>query len=158
MMLAAAVMVVGSILKGVGEMQANKQNALNAKAEGESAMKSAEAEQSRQHTINQAKLGEMRADAGAQGSTFEGSPMLAYLDSVKNAALGEQDILYRGQVAKFGKKMEAGMYSRQASSALFSGIMGGASSAASAYAGGAFGGGAGAAGGSSLGSSLLTSK
>jgi len=126
-----------SILQGVAGMRANQQNARFAESEADSAIAASKEDAQRQRQINIAKLGEFRAQAGAQGSTFEGSPMLVYLNNVKNAALDEQDLLYKGKLQAFGKRQEAKIYDQQAGSSLFGGI-------------------AGAAG--SLGSTLLTSK
>jgi hypothetical protein len=154
MMAIPIVMAAMAVMQGVAQMQAQKQNALNTKAEGEAAMNTANAEAGRQKRIDDAKLGQMRADIGAQGSEFEGSPMLAYLDSVKNAALGQEDLRYKGQLGQFEKGMEAKNYERAASSALWGGVMNGVSKLVGGYMGGGMGGGM----GGSLGSSLLTSN
>lgn len=145
-----------AIMKGVAEMQAQKQNALNAKAEGEAAMQSAKAESDRQKRIDDAQLGEMKANAGAQGSEFAGSPMLVYLDSIKNATLHEQDIIYnKGTIPKFEAKMQADQYRRQGNMAMFNAGMSAVSSLVGGMAGGAGGmmGGA-AAGAGTAGSSM----
>jgi len=114
-----------SVLQGLSGSAANRSNAGAALYEGRQAMATAEAEANRERRLNQARLGSIRAAAGAQGTTFEGSPMLAYLDSVKNAALNEQDILYGGQLKQASKKIEADVYKRQAGGSLLAGVAGG---------------------------------
>lgn len=111
-----------SVLGGISGMQAGRQNAAYATAEGKQDVLNSQAEANRAHRENALKLSSIRATIGAQGSTDEGSPMLAYLDSVKNASLDEQDILFSGKLKQRSKKYEADIYRRGASMSLLGGF------------------------------------
>jgi hypothetical protein len=131
----AAVKAVGSIMQGVGEMQADRQNATNAIAEGHQAMATSEAEATRVRRQVAAQQGTLRAEAGAQGTTFAGSPMEVYTENAAQGELMAQDRIYQGRLVKRSKKMEANMYQRKAQGALLGGIFGALGAGASAFGG-----------------------
>lgn len=129
---AAAIQAVGSIMQGVASMQANRQNAAFATAEGKQAVATGDAEARRVRAQVAQQQATLRASAGAQGTTFTGSPMEVYLENAKQGEIMAQDRSYQGQLIKRSKKMEANIYKRQAGSALMGGLFG----AAGAVAGG----------------------
>jgi len=55
-------------------------------------------------------LGSIIATAGAQGTTFEGSPMLSYLESVKEAELEALQARHTGNLKATGLKAEARLH------------------------------------------------
>lgn len=128
---AAAIQAVGSIVQGIGEMQTQRQNAANATAEGKQAVVTGEAEARRVRAQVAAQQGELRAGAGAQGTTFTGSPMEVYLENAKQGEIMAQDRSYQGQLIKRTKKMEANLYIRKATGAMVGGLFGAAGAAAS---------------------------
>lgn len=117
----AAVAAAGAVAQGVASSKAEKQNAFNAETEAEQSRLTAGAEADRAKRENQLRLGQIRTQFGSQGTTFEGSPMLAYLENVKNAELEQQDIKYSGQLKSRSKLMEAAIYKRRSDMELFGG-------------------------------------
>lgn len=133
---AMGISAVSSVLGGVSALQAGRQSAYNAEAEGRQAQLTAAAEATRQRRINEAQHGAFRAAVGASGSTFEGSPMMAYLENVKQGELNAQDHLYAGQLKRRSYNMQADLYRREGKNALYSGVLGGAGIAAKYFGGG----------------------
>ena len=138
---AMAIMAVGSIMKGVAEMQANRQNAAFANAEGKQALVTGEAEAARVRKQVAATQGTLMASAGAQGTTLEGSPIDVYIDNALQGEMMAQDKIYEGKLIKRSKSYQANLYKRQAGAAMLGGLFQAGSSAASAYGGGGGGGG-----------------
>ena len=118
----AAVSAAMAVASGVSQHKAQKQQALNAEAAAEQEMLTGKAESARVARINQAKQAEMRAAAGAQGTTLSGSPMEVYLENAKQAALEEADPIYGSNIRAKGLKQSASLYNRAATSSLVSGI------------------------------------
>lgn len=110
-----------SLLGGVAQFQAGRQNAAYSEADAKQAKLTAAAEASRQRRIVNAQLAEFRAGVGAQGTTFEGSPMLAYLENVKHGELEVQDKLYAGKLKSRSLKEQADIYRRQGTMGLLAG-------------------------------------
>lgn len=117
----AAIAAATAVAGGVAASKAATQNKLNAESEAEQALLTGQAEADRTRRENNQRLSIIRAELGAQGTSFEGSPMLAYLDNVKNAELQAQDALYAGQIGSRSKRMEAGIHKREAAGALLAG-------------------------------------
>jgi hypothetical protein len=115
-----------SVLQGVAGLQAGRQSAAYAEADAEQAKLTAAAEATRQRRITAAQLGEYRAQVGAQGTTFEGSPMLAYLENVKEGEMQALDKLYAGQLKSRSLKEEANIYRRRGTLDLLGGVAQGA--------------------------------
>ena len=111
-----------SLLSGIGGMQAGNANAAIAKAEGNQALAAGRAEANRIRARNAATQSTFMAGAGAQGTTFEGSPMLAYLENAKQGELEAQDALYSGRIKASSLKMQADIYKRQGTSSLIGGL------------------------------------
>jgi hypothetical protein len=118
------VSALGSLGQGVAGYRAAQQNELNARTEATAANLQATEEASRQRRISRAQLGELKAQAGAQGTTFSGSPMEVYLESVKQAELDAQTTLYGGRMKALGLNQQAEAYKRQGAGSLFGGILG----------------------------------
>jgi hypothetical protein len=131
----AAIKAVGSILQGVGEMKAHKQNALNAEAEGEQAVATSGAEAMRIRRQVAGEQASLIAGAGAQGTTFAGSPMEVYTENALQGETMAQDRIYGGRLVNRSKRMEAQMSRRKASGAMLGGIFGALGAGASAWAG-----------------------
>ena len=117
-----------SLIQGIAGYSSAKENEKRAKAEGRAAIATGEAEKARQQRINLAKEASFEAGVSTQGTTFEGSPMLAYLENVKQGALEAQDFSYRGQLTNYYKGFEARDYNSRA----WASLLGGAAGAASA--------------------------
>lgn len=143
----AAIKAVGSIMQGVSQMQAEKQNALTAKAEGYQALATGEEEATRIRRQVATQQATLRAGAGAQGTTFAGSPMEVYAQNAAQGELMARDPLYKSQLVFQAKKMEAREARRRATGALVGGIFGALGAGASAM--GSMGGGSSGGGGSS---------
>ena len=109
-------------MQGLAGFSASKQNAANASAEAGQEMLAARGEAANLRRQNEYKLSEYRAGVGAQGTTFEGSPMMAYLENVKQGELEVQNALFGGKLRARSKNMEADMYSAQAWSSLIGGF------------------------------------
>ncbi len=133
---ALVIQAVGSITKGVAEMQAERQNAAFATAEGKQALVTGEAEASRIRRQVAAQQGQLKAGAGAQGTTFEGSPMEVYQANALQGEVEARDPLFKAALIKRSKDFEAGMYKRKAGAALLGGLFQAGGSAASAYGAG----------------------
>jgi hypothetical protein len=95
-------MAGSSLLQGVAGLQAGEANANAMTAAARQSLAAGAANKTLSGMRSRAQLGEMKAQMGAQGSTFSGSPMLVYLDSVKNAALEDENAYYQGQLKASG--------------------------------------------------------
>lgn len=133
---AFVIQAVGSIMKGVSEMQANRQNAAFATAEGKQAVVTGEAEASRVRRQVAATQGQLRAQAGAQGTTFQGSPMEVYINNALEGEIQARDKIYEGKLIQRSKQYQANLYKRQAGAALMGGLFQAGGAAASAYGAG----------------------
>lgn len=111
-----------AVMQGVAGMRANQQNAANASAEAGQELLTSKAEADRIRRQNAFTLSEFRAGVGAQGTTFEGSPMMAYLENVKQGELEVQDALFGGKIRSRSRRMEADIFSKQAPWALIGGV------------------------------------
>ena len=118
----AAISAAMSVASGISQSQAAKQQSLNAEAAAEQEQITGQAESARIARINQAKQAELRANAGAQGTSFSGSPMEVYLENAKQAALEEADPLYGAATRSNALKQSASLYNRSATTKLVSGI------------------------------------
>jgi len=119
---AQGIQAIGSIMQGVASMQANRQNAANAMAEGKQAVATGDAEANRVRAQVAQQQATLRAGAGAQNTTMEGSPMEVYIENAKQGEIMAQDRSYQGQLVKRSKKMEANIYKRQAGAAMLGGL------------------------------------
>lgn len=117
-----------SLLGGVSKLTTGIGQAQAATLEGQQAMQVATEEAARSRYQSRFQLGAIRAQAGAQGTTFEGSPMASYLESAKQAELQAQDILYGGTLKKQQKTFEAELYRRGGYAGLLTGVAGAAGS------------------------------
>jgi len=122
------VSALGALGQGIAGYRAAQQNELNARTEATAANLQATEEANRERRISRAKLGEIRAQAGAQGTTLSGSQMEVYLESVKQAELDAQTTLYGGRMKALGLNQQAEAYKRQGAASLFGGIAGAAGS------------------------------
>ncbi len=145
-----------SVLSGVAGFQNQRAQAAYYKMQGNQAMAVANEEASRSRYQSKFQLGAIRAQAGAQGTTFAGSPMTSYLESAKQAELQAQDIIYGGFLKKQQANYQAKLAQRSGLQSLFGGIAGGVGSLATSFAGG-FGAGSAGTGGGNVYSSLLSS-
>lgn len=108
-MILAGLSVASTFAQGLSSMMAGNQNSAFAKAESEQERMVARQASARLRQQNNYKLSEFRAGVGAQGTTFEGSPMLAYLENVKQSELEVQDVLKGGRLRARSKLFEADM-------------------------------------------------
>jgi len=115
-----------SLLGGVSKLTTGVGQARAATEEGRQAMRVATEEAARSRYQSRFQLGAIRAQAGAQGTTFEGSPMASYLESAKQAELQAQDILYGGTLKKQQASFQAQLYRRSGMMGLLTGIAGAA--------------------------------
>lgn len=83
-----------------------------------------------------AQLGEQRAQAGAQGTTMSGSPLLVYLDSVQQGAIESANEYYQGKVKQVGYKSQAKIAKMGGEANLWQGIVGGAGTLGQSLLGG----------------------
>jgi hypothetical protein len=124
MMAMQGLKAVGSIMQGVAEMQAQQQNALTVKAEGYQALATGEEEATRIRRQVAQQQATLRAGAGAQGTTFAGSPMEVYAANAAQGELEARTPIYKSQLVMEAKKMEAQEYRRKATGAMVGGIFG----------------------------------
>lgn len=115
-----------SVLQGLSGFAAGRQNAANANADAKQAQVNAQAEAARQRRIVAAQQSTLRAESGASGTTFSGSPMEVYLANAKAGEIEAQDKIYAGKLKARSLKAEADIYSRQATGALLGGFAGAA--------------------------------
>jgi hypothetical protein len=115
-----------SLLQGVAGFASGRQNAAYAEADAKQAQVNAQAEATRQRRIVASQQATLRADVGAQGTTFTGSPMEVYLANAKQGEIEAQDKLYAGKLKARSLRAEADIYSRGATSSLFGGFAGAA--------------------------------
>lgn len=120
----AIIAAVSNIFQGIAGYQANRQNAAYAEAEAKQAKLTAAAEAARTRRQVAAQQGEFVAGVGAQGTTFEGSPMEAYINNAIQGELMAQDKIYEGKLKERAFKMQRDMYKRQAFYSLFSAVTG----------------------------------
>jgi len=129
-------MVAGAqVMQGIAGYQSQRAAAKAAEYQGEIAMDAAREEARRIRREGQAKLSEMRAIFGAQGTTMEGSPMLVYLDAVKEIELEAETRLHKGRLEKYSAELEAGFRRRQAGATLLTSAIGAAGSAYGGFKG-----------------------
>jgi len=113
-----------TLLKGISGYQSGAANAAYLNEAGRNARMVGAANKNLADARGRAQLGEMRAQVGAQGSTFSGSPMLVYLDSVRNAAIESATEYYKGEIGEAGYKEQARWAKRGGEADLWSGIIG----------------------------------
>lgn len=123
---ATALSVLSPVLSGMSDRSAASQNASSARTEAAYARMSAQAEADRTRRINDATQAKFRAQAGHQGTLFEGSPMLAYLENAKQSELEAQDALYAGTLRSSALKQQASAYKQKGNAALIAGLTKGA--------------------------------
>ena len=104
----AAISLIATIGQTVTGIASAASNAQAAKAEAESLELAAAADARKDRRRSQHILSKQRAIAGASGvDPGSGSPLIALLDSAKEAELDAQTILSRGRLGAEGKKAEA---------------------------------------------------
>jgi hypothetical protein len=113
-----------SVMQGISSYNTGKQNEKNAKIEAKQELAVGQENATRQRRIVASQLAQQSADTGASGTTGIGSPMEVYLANAKQGELQAQDQLYQGKIGAYGKKKQADIYNRQASSSLVGGIAG----------------------------------
>ena len=113
-----------TLLKGISGYQSGAANAAYLNESGRQARMVGAANKNLADARGRAQLGEIRAQVGAQGSTFSGSPMLVYLDSVRNAAIESATEYYKGSIGEAGYKEQARWAKRGGEADLWSGIIG----------------------------------
>ena len=115
-----------SVLQGLSGFAAGNQNAYNAKQEANAAEVAGQANAVRQRRIVAAQQSELKAQVGASGTEFTGSPMDVYMNNALQGEIQAQDELYQGKLRAYSKRAEAQIYKQQAGSSLFGGIAGAA--------------------------------
>jgi len=115
-----------TLLQGVSGYASGNQNAAYLKGAAQQAKMVGAANKNLSDARGRAVLGELRAGIGAQGSTMSGSPMLVYLDSVRNAAIESANEYYQGEIGAAGYKEQARWAKRGGEADLWSGIVGAA--------------------------------
>lgn len=125
-----------SVVQGVQGMRAEKQNQAFAMMEGRQQIAGSEEEAARQRNINRMRQGQAVAAAGAQGTTFEGSPMLLFLENIKQGELEAQDLLYGGRLKKQASDVSARAAAGRAGSNLLGGFVNAGATLYGAYGGG----------------------
>ena len=113
-----------TLLQGLSGYSSGNTNAAYLKEAGKQARMVGAANKNLSDARGRAQLGEIRAQVGAQGSTMSGSPMLVYLDSVRNAAIESQMEYYKGEIGDTGYKEQARVARRGGEADLWSGIIG----------------------------------
>jgi hypothetical protein len=117
-----------SLLGGLAGFQSGQANAAYLDAASKQALEAGAANKSIAESKARAQLGELHAQMGAQGTTASGSPMLVYLDSVKNAALESANEYYQGKLRSVGLKSQARISRLGGQADLFKGFIGAGSS------------------------------
>lgn len=114
-----------TLLQGISGYTSGMQNAEYQKAAGKNALRVGAANKNLMDARGRAQLGELRAQMGAQGTTITGSPMLVYLDSVKNAALESANEYYKGKIQSTSYNQQAKVSRKGGEADLWSGLIGG---------------------------------
>lgn len=117
-----------SLLQGVSGMQAGEANAAYLSDASKQALRAGAANKSIAEQRHRAQLGEFKAQMGAQGTTMSGSPMLVYLDSVKNAAIDAVNEYYTGAVQAGSHRAQSKISKMGGYADLFKGVVGAGSS------------------------------
>jgi hypothetical protein len=112
-----------TLLQGIAGFQSGNANANNLSAAAKQARYVGAANKNIMDARGRAQLGELKAQMGAQGTTFSGSPMLVYLDSVRNAAIESQNAYYQGATQAANYKAQSKLTRAGAQDSLFSGIL-----------------------------------
>ena len=115
-----------TLLQGLAGFQSGQANASYLDQASKQALRVGAANKDIMDARGRAQLGELRAQIGAQGTTMSGSPMLVYLDSVRNAAIDSASEYYKGAVESSNYKTQAKLARAGAQDTLFSGILGAA--------------------------------
>lgn len=115
-----------SILQGLSGFASGQQNAEYARADAKQSMINARAEADRQRRIVAVQQAQLRADVGAQGTTFTGSPMEVYLANAKQGELEAQDKIFAGKLKKRSLSEQANIYENTAWGSLAGGVAGAA--------------------------------
>jgi hypothetical protein len=126
-----------SVLSGLSGFASGQQNAAYAEADAKQSMINARAEADRQRRLVAIQQSQLRADVGAQGTTFSGSPMEVYLANAKAGEMEAQDKIYAGKLKKRSLLAQADIYRNQGYGSLFGGFAGAAGSLAKVGGGGA---------------------
>jgi len=113
-----------SLLGGLSGFQSGQANAAFLSESAKQSLGAGAANKSIAEARSRAQLGELRAQMGAQGTTMSGSPMLVYLDSVKNAALESANEYYSGALRSAGLKSQARISRLGGQADLFKGFVG----------------------------------
>ncbi|MBS4046572.1 MAG: hypothetical protein KG075_09550 [Alphaproteobacteria bacterium] len=114
MMAATAMKAIGTANQLRGEARASKQNAELADQQALISRQQADADAVLQQRRARKVIGNMRANYGASGLTMEGSPLDVLEESVSNAEMDRQTILYRGNLRAMGFENTAAQYRARA--------------------------------------------
>lgn len=95
------------LLQGLAGYRSAQTNAAYMDAAAKQALQAGAANEDIAAARGRAEVGALRATVGAQGTTMAGSPMLVYLDSVKNAALTSAQQYYEGQLKSYSLTQQA---------------------------------------------------
>ena len=117
-----------SLLQGLAGYRSGQANAANLEAANLQSLQAGAANKDIADARNRARLGEMNAQMGAQGTTSSGSPLLVYLDSVQQGAIESANEYYQGRVKSVGYKGQAKIERMGGGADLWKGIVGGAGS------------------------------
>lgn len=115
-----------SLLQGVSGYASGNANAAYNKDAAKRGLQVGAANKNIKDAVGRAQLGEIRAQMGAQGTTASGSPMLVYLDSVRNAAIASQTEYWQGEIGAASYKEQERLARRRGEADLWSGIIGAA--------------------------------
>jgi hypothetical protein len=133
--IALAVAAGEKIGQGLTDFTTNRQNAAYASADAKQATLTANAEAARVRRQVAFQQSSLRAQAGAQGTTFTGSPMEVYLENAKQGELMAQDKVYAGRLKSRAFKIQRDIYTKQAWNALIGAAIGFGGEAGKAYGG-----------------------
>ena len=97
------------LLQGLAGYRSAQTNAAYMNAAAKQALQAGAANEDIAAARGRAEVGALRATVGAQGTTMAGSPMLVYLDSVKNAALTSAQQYYEGKLKSYSLTQQAKM-------------------------------------------------
>lgn len=122
--MAMAVMAVAAVVSAVGAVRSAQANSaaanFNAQVSERNAVvarQQAAADEARQRSITQRRLGSIRAAYGASGVTMEGTPLDLLEDSAAQAELDALTIRYKGELAAIGAGDDATLQRARAKSA-----------------------------------------
>ncbi len=111
-----------SALQGVAALRSGQQNAAYANLQAKTAIAQGKEETARRRRINMYQESQFRAGTGLSGTVGDASPMIAYLNLVKQGELEAQTSMYQGALSSIGYKQQAKNYRSQGEAGLFGGL------------------------------------